>query len=260
MTPIDAVLFDLDDTLFDQRLWLEGGWGSVAAVASSRYGVDRVQLLDALLAVAAEGSDGGRIIDLALARIGVTGVPVAPLVDVFRAYRPPMLLPFPGVGMALRRLRSRVPLGLVTDGDPRVQSAKLTALDVSDAFRVVVFSDELAPARAARKPDPAPFLRAASVLGVSPRATVVVGDGPDTDVCGAHAAGMRAVRVRTGEHKHVESREQPWHDVPSAVSAAVLLEEELRGQAVSSAVLEVDNRLWERYSPRERRGADQRAR
>ncbi|MBV9410900.1 MAG: HAD family hydrolase [Acidimicrobiia bacterium] len=244
MTPIDAVLFDLDDTLFDQRLWLEGAWRSVAAVASTRYGVDRVQLLDALLAVAAEGSDGGRIIDGALARMGVTGVPTIPLVDVFRAHRPPLLLPYPGVGMALSLLKARIPLGLVTDGDPRIQSAKLSALGLGDAFRVVVFSDELAPARAARKPDPAPFLRAASVLGVSPRATVFVGDRPDKDVVGGHAAGMRVIRVRTGEYKHLESRDQPWHDVPSAVSAVAILEDELRRSQPSddppSRILRVD--------------------
>ena len=243
MTPIDAVLFDLDDTLFDQRVWLDGAWRAVAQAAHAQQpGVDTEELFDALVAVAAEGSDRGRIIDRALSRIDAIVVAVAPLVDAFRAHRPPVLPPFPGVGIALSRLRTRVPLALVTDGDPRVQLAKLHALGLRDAFSVVVLSDALPGGRAARKPNPAPLLRAASTLGVSPQAAVVVGDRPDKDVAGAHAAGMRAIRVRTGEYKHVESSETPWHDVPSAVSAASLL---------SSCVLGVDKALTGPYPPRE---------
>jgi putative hydrolase of the HAD superfamily len=234
---IDAVLFDLDDTLFDQQLWLQGAWRAVAAAAAELHGVDPVQLLGALLAVAAEGSDGGRIIDRALARMGVTGVPVAPLVDAFRAHRPPTLPAFPGVGIALWRLRAMVPLALVTDGDPGIQRSKLDALGLGDVFAAVVLSDDLAPGRAARKPNAMPFLHAASQLGVSPESAVFVGDRPDKDVMGAHAAGMRAVRVRTGEYKHLESRQTPWHDVPSAASAAALLEVELRESRRSDAVV-----------------------
>jgi putative hydrolase of the HAD superfamily len=225
---IDAVLFDLDDTLFDQCLWLQGAWRAVTAAAADQHGVDAVRLLGALLAVAAEGSDGGRIIDRALARMGVTGIPVAPLIEAFSAHRPPTLPPFPGIGLALWRLRAMVPLALVTDGDPGIQRSKLDALGLGDVFAAVVFSDELAPGRAARKPNATPFLHAASLLGVSPEAAVFVGDRPDKDVVGARAAGMRAVRVRTGEYKHAESTEAPWHDVPSAASAAALLEVELR--------------------------------
>ena len=233
MTPIDAVLFDLDDTLFDQRVWLDGAWRSVAAAAQSRHGVDAARLLDALMSVAAEGSDRGHIIDRALARIGRTDVAVAPLVDVFRAYRPSRLSPFPGVAAALSRLWARVPLALVTDGDPGIQRAKLAALGLGHAFAAVVFSDELDGGRAARKPNPAPFLHAASLLGVTPKAVVVVGDRPEKDVDGAHAAGMRAIRVRTGEYRHTEGSETPWHDVPSAVAAATLLELDLRGPSHS---------------------------
>jgi len=61
---IDAVLFDLDDTLYPQAAWLEGAWNAVAAAAPA--GVDRAELRLALLRIASEGTDRGRIINRAL--------------------------------------------------------------------------------------------------------------------------------------------------------------------------------------------------
>ncbi|MBV8980078.1 MAG: HAD family hydrolase [Acidimicrobiia bacterium] len=231
---IAAVLFDLDDTLFEQRVWLQGAWRGVASTAASVFGIDEAALFEALVDVAAEGSDQGRIIDRALARIGERpSALVGPLVDAFRLYRPPELPPYPGVGVALTTLRARVPLALVTDGDPAIQRAKLAALGLSAVFTVVVLTDRLDGRRAARKPNPVGLLHAVSLLGVDPADAVYVGDRPDKDVAAAHAAGMRAIRVRTGEYAHVDNADPPWHDVPSAVAAATLL---------SSCIPSVDNR------------------
>jgi FMN phosphatase YigB (HAD superfamily) len=54
------------------------------------------------------------------------------------------------------------------------------------------------------KPDPEPFLLAAKGLGVSASACVMVGDKPFTDIQGAKAAGMRAIRIRRREWTTVE--------------------------------------------------------
>jgi putative hydrolase of the HAD superfamily len=213
---IQAVLFDLDDTLFEQRHWLDGAWRAVSRAASA-WGVDADALHRALLDVAAEGSDRGRIVDRAVARVGAGAVPVGPLVDAFRAHRPATLPLLPCAREALAGLRSRVPVGLVTDGDVAVQRAKLAALALDDAFDVVVLSDELG--RGFRKPHPAPFLTALDRLGVRAAATVHVGDRPEKDVAGALAAGLRPVRVRTGEYRHLPDRPRPWAGADDVVGA-----------------------------------------
>ena len=128
-----AVLFDLDDTLFPQREWLEGAWRAVAD-AALRFGVPREPLVDALAQVAAEGSDRGRIIDRALSVVGHPDVPVAPLVAAFVSYRPMRLRPYDGVAGMLGALRTQVPIGCVTDGNPAIQTGKLQALGLADAF------------------------------------------------------------------------------------------------------------------------------
>ena len=218
---IEAVLFDLDDTLYDQRGWLAGAWVAVAAAAAP-FGVDADPLWRALLETAAEGTDGGGIIDRALERVGATGVPVGPFLEAFRSHDPLRLATYPGVTEALERLRDRCRIGLVTDGDPRIQRSKLRALGLLDAFDVVVFSDELGRER--RKPHPAPFQAALSTLGVGPERAVYIGDRPDKDVTGAHAAGMRAIRVLTGEYAKVPNGcHQPIAMVGSLVEAIELV-------------------------------------
>jgi putative hydrolase of the HAD superfamily len=217
---IRAVLFDLDDTLYPQTSFLDAAWAAVAD-AAALYGVIPGALHTALACVASEGSDRGRIIDRALARIHADVVPIGPLVAAFRACSPAQLPLYPGVREALAQVRSRARIGLVTDGEVQGQRAKVRALGLEDAFDAIVYSDDLG--RAFRKPHPAPFQHLLGRLGVPPDAAVMVGDRPDKDVAGAAAAGLRAIRVRTGEYAQRPDQPASWRSVSDVVAAVALL-------------------------------------
>jgi FMN phosphatase YigB (HAD superfamily) len=214
-----GVVCDLDDTLYPQARWLAGACDAVADRAAS-FGVDRNSLRRALGESLREGSDRGRTIDRALAAIGAD-VPVQPLVEAFRAHSPDLLEPYPGAEEALRRLSRLVPLVLLSDGDPAGQRAKLAATGLSGLFRAVVLSDELG--RDHRKPDPLPFALAVEALGVPAEAVVVIGDRPDKDVAGALAAGLRALRVRTGEYAGAADLPGTWAVSDTLGEAVALL-------------------------------------
>lgn len=217
--PIRAVLFDLDDTLYPQDIWLATAWDAVADEAACA-GVDRAAFRSALGDVAAEGSGKGRIIDRAADRIGAD-VDVGHLVETFRTCEVRLMSPYAGVTRALENLQRCFRTGLVTDGDPRIQRGKLHALRLERSFDAVVFSDEAG--REFRKPSPVPLLRAARRLGVDPSECVYVGDRPDKDVAAAQAANMRAVRVRTGEYAALPDEPPPWLSVESVPVAIKLL-------------------------------------
>jgi putative hydrolase of the HAD superfamily len=227
---IEAVLFDLDDTLFDQRAWLTGAWLAVAE-AGERLGLDADRFHTALVDIAAEGSARGGIIDRALTRMGATR-DVGPLVAAFKAHRPPRLPLYPDAARALARLDGRVALGLVTDGDPGIQRSKLRALGIAGRFDAVVLSDELGRDR--RKPHPAPFLAVLDALGVGPDRAVFVGDRPDKDIAGGNGVGLRTVRVRTGEYAALPDDPRPWRSVGTVGDAVRLLEPLLSGIALSN--------------------------
>jgi HAD superfamily hydrolase (TIGR01509 family) len=210
-----AVLFDLDDTLFEQETWLTGAWDAVAAAALPQQ-VEYLALRTALSDICAEGS-GGSIIDRALARVGRSDIAVAPLLARFRAHAPKRLTPYRGVIDALEALRAHLAIGLVSDGNPTIQRNKLRALGLDSRFDIVVLTDELG--REHRKPSPVPLLAALTALGVDARDAVFVGDRPEQDIAAAAAAGMRAIRVRTGEYAHLPDDPRPWATATDVVAA-----------------------------------------
>ena len=120
-------------------------------------------------------------------------------------YPPPLL---PGAADALRALAARVPLAIVSDtgfASGRAQDALLEQDGLLDLFRATVYSMDIGHA----KPRPEPFAAAVQALGVSAASDVVhVGDSERTDVGGALAAGLRAIRldvVRRERHQLVDS-------------------------------------------------------
>jgi phosphoglycolate phosphatase/putative hydrolase of the HAD superfamily len=95
------------------------------------------------------------------------------------------------LGSALGRLAARYSLALVTNNPRSVGLKGLEALGVSSCFEVVVGLDDTMRS----KPDPAPYSRAASALGLDPGACVSIGDRYDVDLAPALSLGMGAVLV-----------------------------------------------------------------
>jgi putative hydrolase of the HAD superfamily len=107
-------------------------------------------------------------------------------------YPPPLL---PGAAGAVRALAVRVPLAIVSDtgfASGRAQDALLEQDGLLGHFTATVYSMDVGHA----KPRPEPFRAAVNALGVaSPGEVIHVGDNERTDVGGALASGLRAIRL-----------------------------------------------------------------
>ncbi|XP_032819861.1 N-acylneuraminate-9-phosphatase [Petromyzon marinus] len=90
----------------------------------------------------------------------------------------------------LLRLRAsgRYRLALLTNGDGATQRAKVEACGCAELVDVVVFAGELPE----EKPAPSAFHACCGLLGASPCRCVMVGDSLECDVRGAQAAGFAA--------------------------------------------------------------------
>lgn len=94
------------------------------------------------------------------------------------------VIPYDDVVPGLLRLKGRVRIGSVTNGNADLQTIGLARhFDASVA----------APTFGVAKPDPRIFLEACRLLGVAPQEAVYVGDDLLLDVQGAQRAGLRAV-------------------------------------------------------------------
>ena len=213
-----AILFDLDDTLYPERMFVDGGFQAVATYLAPQVGRSAHELKRRLWELHAR--DGrGRLFDSLLAEHGVADDPdlVLACLLAYRTHRV-RLEPFGGVAELLDTLRgSGIPTGIVSDGNAGVQYRKLVGLwPAGGRFDVIVLTDELGPACA--KPSPVPFRVACRLLGVEPATAVYVGNDPRKDVSGARAAGLRTVRVgsRPDEGGSVDNPAQT-HDDPDLV-------------------------------------------
>lgn len=188
-----AVVFDLDDTLYPERDYVLSGFRVVAAWAETHLQIPRDQGFAELEALFAQGVRG----DTFNRWLEAHQLPAQPAVNkLVRLYREhlPELTPFPEVGEVLTVLRSRYLLGLVSDGWIGVQRRKMASLKLGPFFHAIVLSDEWG--REAWKPSAKPFEVLVQRLGVDPARTVYVGDNPVKDFLGCRQLGLFGVRVR----------------------------------------------------------------
>lgn len=101
----------------------------------------------------------------------------------------------PGAREVVSSLAGAYRLGVVTNGHPEPQRAKLGAIELESAFETVVFGGYDVPA----KPATAPFERALADLDTTPDRAVHIGNSLSSDVAGAKAAGLTAVWLREGD-------------------------------------------------------------
>jgi putative hydrolase of the HAD superfamily len=213
----DAVLFDLDDTLYLERDYVASGLRAVSAWASGCLGVSEEEACRELSKLY-WGDCHSRTFDCWLARRGIEPGWAGPMVEVYREHTP-QIHPLPGVRELLARLEQRCPLGLVSDGWAAVQRRKLAALRLGYHFRAVVFSDELGHDR--WKPSTAPFEAALARLRVDARRTVYIGDNPAKDFRGARQCGILSVRIRHPGGVHRTAEPATAEDAPDREIAAL---------------------------------------
>jgi carbamoyl-phosphate synthase large subunit len=212
--PWDAALFDLDDTLYPEHQFLDGGFRAAAALIARELDRPPEPLHQRLWEL--HTRDGrGRLFDTLLDELGHHEDRDLAL-GCLHAYRThqPRLTPVAGLGELLERLHGAgIRLGLVSDGLSSVQRRKLEALGpLADRFEAVVLTDELGPGHA--KPSPDGFRIACNLLRVPPSRAVYVANDDRKDFEGARVAGLATIRFGTApdEGGGVDRQGRPTHD------------------------------------------------
>lgn len=204
MAAIHAVLFDLDNTLYDREeaflAWADdflrhdlklSDEGEIAVTLKTLRDLD----------AAGYGSKAaifGRLRDLFPSHSVAVNMTLAQWYERFLTFI--RLEPdTQDILDCLKRLP--MPFGVVTNGGPR-QWDKLRRLGLSEVSSCLFVSHDVGIS----KPDPRIFHAAAQCLGVKPEEILFVGDNPALDIGGAQRAGMTTAWL---------SRGLPWPDDPN---------------------------------------------
>jgi putative hydrolase of the HAD superfamily len=195
---IKAVLFDVDDTLFDR----EAAQGIVLKQIVARFPGVFGDLEMERIAAAFEESDYIITEDfeagapsegirearsrLFLRLLGIREDCAGAITAIYVNDYPKVNAPVPGAVPVVRELSRRFRMGAVSNGLPDVQYQKLETIGLRRLFSCIILSEEIG----VRKPDPRIFSMAVSRLGVAPSECLHTGDSFTNDVAGARAAGM----------------------------------------------------------------------
>jgi putative hydrolase of the HAD superfamily len=198
-----AVLFDLDDTLFDHeqaaRRALQRVHESHTAFAARPFDLFVRQHAAVLEELHVEVMIGARSVDEAreerfrrlFAASGVGGHESSVRATA-AAYRETYLASrraVDGALAALAALKPRVRIGIVSNNLLDEQQSKIRLCRFEPYIDALVVSEAVGVA----KPDPAIFAHALAALSCRPDEAVMVGDSWAADIEGARAAGIRAV-------------------------------------------------------------------
>jgi len=199
---IHAILFDLDDTLYDEMQFVKGGFKSVSLYISKNNNIEQKVVYQLLLDVLEEHGRG-KTFDIVLKKLGLYNKKFIPkLVEVYRTYKPNLFL-YPEVSNVLSTLRKQgYKLGIITDGNVEVQRNKVEALKIKDFFDCIIFSDEYGIEK--QKPDPLPYQKAMEKLEASTNETVYIGDNPYKDFITARKLGIFTIRIMRGQYKNIK--------------------------------------------------------
>lgn len=197
---IDAVVFDLDNTLVDFMLMkrnavdagiramidagLQASFGEIDQMVSRIYKEEGIEYQRVFNRVLEELTSD---VDHKVLAAGIVG---------YRKAREATLVPYPHVHMTLFTLaRMGLKLGVVSDAPKLEAWLRLCSLNLHHIFDAVVTFEDTGE----RKPSPTPFQRVLSLMQVQPAESIMVGDWEERDILGARNIGMRTAFARYGD-------------------------------------------------------------
>lgn len=200
---LSAVLFDLDDTLFDHdycsrsALWSvreehpalsAAPWEELRQTYSRLLEEVHARLLGGEFTLEEARRERFRLLFSELGEEAPDELVRSAVESYGRAYRQSWRV-VPGAEELLRRVGERAKVAVVTNNLFREQRDKLSALGLERYVDALVASEEVGVA----KPEPGIFRVALQRLECAPEEAVMVGDSWASDVLGARAAGIPAV-------------------------------------------------------------------
>ncbi len=216
MAKINAVIFDLDNVLYDEWEYFRAAFEKIAVFLSERCDRSWQDIFNKLLTdLQKKSSMYPRLFNDLLLEFGLDQSLVAELLRIFSSVNADLRLFADSEDLLLALRGLDIKLGLVTNGNVATQKNKVKLLRIEKYFDSIIYARELGTNK--EKPDPEAYRRLLENLGVKAEETLCIGDNPFTDFLGAKKLGIRTVRLLGGEFKDVSLG--PEYGTDSTVTA-----------------------------------------
>ncbi len=186
-----VVLFDLDDTLYSEKDYIRSGFEEIAQHFKAIDDMEN-KLWNAFV-------NGRQAIDYVLEQEGLLSNKSKELcLRIYRSHRPRISLYPEAKKLLISLINQGIQLGIITDGRPEGQRAKIDALGIEPYFRKIIITDELGGVDF-RKPNTVAFEKMQSFFNIPYESMVYVGDNPKKDFIAPSLLGMDSIYFKNPE-------------------------------------------------------------
>ncbi|MDD5064268.1 MAG: HAD family hydrolase [Phycisphaerae bacterium] len=205
---ITTVVFDLDDTLYDELDYCRSGFKAVALSLSNLVDVlSPEEIFDSLWKQFTAGNHTNTF-NAALDDLGLSYDDrlIEKLIETYRSHSPQILLPADSEKV-LRQLSKKYTLALLTDGFLPAQQLKVQALKIENYFKCIIYTEQLG--RQFWKPSPTGFEKLMQTLNAKPQAIAYVADNEKKDFIAPNKLGFLTVQITRPARIHTSVSDAP---------------------------------------------------
>jgi putative hydrolase of the HAD superfamily len=205
---ITTVVFDLDDTLYDEIEYCKSGFTAVAEFLANRLDDLLPQQIFDIFWRQFTAGNRTKTFNAALdeLKISCDEQLIVELVKLYRNHSPDIELPQDS-REALTRLSKKYTLGLLTDGFLPAQKLKVRALGIEKYFESIIYTEQLG--RDCWKPSPTGFIKILDNLNAKPENTVYIADNEKKDFIAPNALGILTIQLIRPARIHTLAGGQP---------------------------------------------------
>ena len=216
---ITTVIFDMDDTLYDEVEYCASGFRAVAKYLAETFGVNADAGFDLLWGEFSAGNHK-ETFNAALDGLGIAYEidDIKKLVSLYRTHKPDIILPTDSKDV-LGLLESDYPLALLTDGFLPAQKLKVGALGIEPYFKYIVYTEELG--RQFWKPNPKGFEMILEKLSAKAENTVYIADNAKKDFIGPNTLKMHTIQLKRANKVHLSAPPGP-NAVPDITTDSIM--------------------------------------
>lgn len=227
---IHLLIFDLDDTLFDNTGLLSGPGNALAAKAMVEAGLPASwqEVVAKRLAFMQELGPLFDEINMAICRVyGVTDKAAIEKIchgaaHGYNAVDVSGITLFPGARQMLQRLKKKYPLVLISTGIEELQHRKIKELGIEDFFDFICITDGKTSTKSSC------LRQALEMYHFSPSQICVVGDRIDSEIRYGNELGMVTVQLVHGKYSVLTPKdkfEKPQYQIKNITDVEKLAEE-----------------------------------
>jgi putative hydrolase of the HAD superfamily len=206
---IETIVFDLDDTLYDEIDYCKSGFAAVAEFIADSAQMPAAGRISECLWRQFSSGNHTQTFNAALEQLGIAydDEYVRQLVGVYRNHVPKISLPTDSREV-LAQLSRQFTLGLLTDGFLPAQQLKVQALGIEAYFGCIIYTERLG--RQFWKPSPAGFEKLLETLNTGPQSAVYVADNETKDFIAPNKLGFVTIQLTRPARIHTESGSGPF--------------------------------------------------